>query len=863
MQEKPSAEGRELEQTPPQSAPGASPIGAAPAGDALLGMQRTAGNVAARRVMGGATAAAVPLDSTTRSKMEGSFGTDLSDVRLHVDSPRAGASRLAVSEGSDIHFGAGEYRPGTPAGDRLIAHELGHVVQQRRGREGAGVGRMALEHDADKAAAAAVEGRPARVALGAARGTPQAFEANEHTDLGNVAGGDQIKIVTTTGITLSYGEVVALSGDFYRSPEAVMNAPADELREILKVMRYEQSQVAKTGGIMSPEDAAEINKRYEAATSTSERAHHHDHSSLGDDHDSHDDDEDHDADEEADDDERVREGGKRKQTKYGPMVGDEHPEDAGDPKKGEVAGDKPGASSSFLDLADENSSHFSPENIRLNFKPKHLMAMDIAIEAFKKRTGKEGKGYPAGAAPNAAAKAQGEGAEPGALPSARMHTTADPTQGAVRTGEAPTAPVLPGAAATPTHVSGGPGGKPGEQEEARALIVSAFAAHFLTDAFAGGHLVSGVEARKHAPKWFASNKSRVNSAVKAQWKADPANKGQSDTRINASVDGILYAVEAMDKIPGVLLKLVHDKFNEKGLRVKNAKGTTWSTKGDGNLASSKETKGQAELATKAARDVIQELVAKGETAEPYSALDYVPDVVETPGSGWRPIEQAAKDPKVYEVVWDERAVKTDVFYKLVKGYVGKAAALGGSMLKMKALRAWEGAKRKVRKAKKWLGDKWEMVKGWGAEQWEKAKDWGSEQWGKAKELGSAAVDKVKEVGAGIGGWLERQVGLGQERRGERLGYRKDVGRGEGRPGQTGWKRCGQVARRRVGRRPQMGIGEGRCARRGRQGHREEALRGLEGDRRQGRRALQSRPAQRCRLGRRQGRQAARRRLEGG
>jgi hypothetical protein len=40
-------------------------------------------------------------------------------------------SARAFTTGADIYFGRGEYRPGTSAGDELIAHELTHVVQQR------------------------------------------------------------------------------------------------------------------------------------------------------------------------------------------------------------------------------------------------------------------------------------------------------------------------------------------------------------------------------------------------------------------------------------------------------------------------------------------------------------------------------------------------------------------------------------------------------------------------------------------------------------------------------------------------------------------------------------------------------------
>ena len=129
---------------------------------------------------------------------------------------------------------------------------------------------------------------------------------------------------------LTYGQVVALSGDFYRSPEALMNAPADELRKILGVMAHEKALVVRTGGIMKGDDAATLNAEYEAATSGSDRAKHHDHSSFSD-HDDHDH-EDLDADEEHEDEEEVHGGHKpRRMTKYGPMVGDESVEDAGEP----------------------------------------------------------------------------------------------------------------------------------------------------------------------------------------------------------------------------------------------------------------------------------------------------------------------------------------------------------------------------------------------------------------------------------------------------------------------------------------------------------------------------------------------------
>ncbi len=40
-------------------------------------------------------------------------------------------SARAFATGTDVYFAKGEYSPGSADGDRLIAHELAHVVQQR------------------------------------------------------------------------------------------------------------------------------------------------------------------------------------------------------------------------------------------------------------------------------------------------------------------------------------------------------------------------------------------------------------------------------------------------------------------------------------------------------------------------------------------------------------------------------------------------------------------------------------------------------------------------------------------------------------------------------------------------------------
>jgi Domain of unknown function (DUF4157) len=77
----------------------------------------------------------VTLDSDLRNRFAPQLGDPLSDVRVHVDARAddlAGSvSARAFTTGSDMFFARGEYRPGSSDGDRLIAHELTHVVQQR------------------------------------------------------------------------------------------------------------------------------------------------------------------------------------------------------------------------------------------------------------------------------------------------------------------------------------------------------------------------------------------------------------------------------------------------------------------------------------------------------------------------------------------------------------------------------------------------------------------------------------------------------------------------------------------------------------------------------------------------------------
>ncbi|MEV6055674.1 DUF4157 domain-containing protein [Streptomyces sp. NPDC052107] len=105
-----------------------------------------------------------PLPPSLRGQMEAGFGRDLSHVRVHDGPSAARAASLldarAFSLGPHLVFGAGEYRPDTPGGRGLIAHELAHVLQAHAdGRPHAAVvDDPRLEAEADRAVQALADG---------------------------------------------------------------------------------------------------------------------------------------------------------------------------------------------------------------------------------------------------------------------------------------------------------------------------------------------------------------------------------------------------------------------------------------------------------------------------------------------------------------------------------------------------------------------------------------------------------------------------------------------------------------------------------------------------------------------------------
>ena len=77
------------------------------------------------------------LPESVLGGMGSSMGADFSNVKIHTDSSAVQMNKdlnaQAFTHGSDIYFSSGKYNPESPSGQRLLAHELTHTIQQNTG----------------------------------------------------------------------------------------------------------------------------------------------------------------------------------------------------------------------------------------------------------------------------------------------------------------------------------------------------------------------------------------------------------------------------------------------------------------------------------------------------------------------------------------------------------------------------------------------------------------------------------------------------------------------------------------------------------------------------------------------------------
>ena len=103
-------------------------------GAAVIGSEGGRVDTPTERDIIGARSGGKALGSSIRRTMEDRMGADFSGVRVHVgpksDELNQRIQARAFTTGSDVFIRREDHRPNTAAGQRLIAHELVHTVQQ-------------------------------------------------------------------------------------------------------------------------------------------------------------------------------------------------------------------------------------------------------------------------------------------------------------------------------------------------------------------------------------------------------------------------------------------------------------------------------------------------------------------------------------------------------------------------------------------------------------------------------------------------------------------------------------------------------------------------------------------------------------
>jgi len=563
---------------------------------------------------------------------------DISGVEAHVGGAAATASRTIGAEAyATGHHVAFASSPSL----HTAAHEAAHVVQQRSGvqlKGGVGESGDAHEQHANAVADAVVQGKSAEALLdryaGGSTSGPvtaagvQRFDSYEHAQLGDetdksigggnspvsaeessrrtadqstAAGGGKFDAGQrgmsmtlrernpanslpaadgkTTSVPLSYGEMIALSGDVYFSVDHMKMAPADEVTKLRDLVAEQRVNPA----------AKNFDMEFEQATAWR-------HSGI-----------------------------------YKPGTGD---------KEG-TKGDYWGVGESYIDLATKNNAHFSaatgsvavaggPEgNAAADNHQAWLTDHSRAIALAKKgRDAKKQLGLisssssAAPAAPSPTPKPGDHGASPdkGAKPDAKDAPKDATTPPASAPASAPAAPPVDYKAL-----------------ENDAYIYNAGGDHYLTDAFSAGHLINK-EALEPVTDRVLDNATFEKLIDDMTVFADKEHPWVPHRIVRGQVASGLSVFKTDANLRhNVGAKLVHDYLNEHGAIVKSKNGKlSWTTKGDDNMDAT--TKDIASRAVLASRNYIRSLLndsdadlAKPENAD--DAWDYTPNVDATAFAG--------------------------------------------------------------------------------------------------------------------------------------------------------------------------------------------------------------------------------------
>ena len=136
-----------------------------------------------------------------------------------------------------------------------------------------------------------------------------------------------------------------------------------------------------------------------------------------------------------------------------------------------------------------------------------------------------------------------------------------------------------------------------------ALLLDAGGGHFLTDAYASGHLFRKNELLAAIRMHLATNPLRTENSEAQTYAAIVAWSGNDDQ---------------------LVLKNIHDRMNHEGFDVTNARGMKWRTFGDALLAKAPETQRIAALAVFTSRQQVY-AANRGEKPDPKEVEDLMPD----------------------------------------------------------------------------------------------------------------------------------------------------------------------------------------------------------------------------------------------
>ncbi|MCQ4211720.1 eCIS core domain-containing protein [Streptomyces longispororuber] len=213
-----------------------------------------------------------------------------------------------------------------------------------------------------------------------------------------------------------------------------------------------------------------------------------------------------------------------------------------------------------------------------------------------------------------------------------------------------------------------------ETDYQAALFLDTAAGHYLTDAFAAGHVI---------------DKTQVMAAISRHLRERPTLARRGGMQLHLS------GIELVGKLPDLALKNIHDRLNREGVPVSNARGMRWRTYGDKHLKDSPETSRVAALAVFLSRSQVTAARA-GRTVDPAEVESLLPDDQSVDAATLTAIghiPQAVAD--VEQLVFEGRSLAPEVFGRAVGTVIrSNLDAIGDPAREEDILRDVENARRR-------------------------------------------------------------------------------------------------------------------------------------------------------------------------